>query len=76
MPRNTNQIQFGKVVITGDNTLKELEAALDRIIKNHGYPEEKKTASEEDIKHMEELLKQQDGQGQQEQKQGFIKSIG
>ena len=42
MPRNINQLQFGKVSITSDEPLDKLASILDKLIEKHGYPEEKR----------------------------------
>lgn len=54
MPRNINQVGYGKISITSDEPLEKLITVLDKLLKEHGYPEEKRVDSkiEEDFQKM------------------------
>jgi hypothetical protein len=58
MPRNINQIGYGKISITSDEPLEKLVEILGKLLRDHGYPEEEKKAERKKIMELEEDFKQ------------------
>jgi hypothetical protein len=59
VPKNVNQIVYGKLGITSDEPLTRIKAMLDAILREHGYPETGTKADKAEIEQAEKDFKDQ-----------------